>query len=276
MSPRKPKASSTALVPIEQGRALPASFRERFAAFRQKQADSTPGSMGLPTIRAANGVFTFPGGQAGVKTFEAVVLCGLRANTYFEGRYVPGSEDRSPPVCTAMAALGEHENSMAPFEGCAKPQSATCATCARNVAPQKDCRNGIALALLSVDQLANVKAAPIARLRLSATAIGPFGTEVRMLRDDHGAAPFFAAWRFWQEQPEGASYWTTRCAPSQWLPEAAIEAVSERVEEAAAELLRAARPLPQAAGGEGEAGKPGPLPARRKKAGRAKAGGRKL
>jgi hypothetical protein len=270
MSPRKKAGAETALVPIDQRRALPEKFREKFAAFRKKQSASTPGPAGMPTVRAANGQFTFPGSSQATERFRGVVLCALRANAFWEGRYVAGSED--PPVCVAMAKYGEHENTMRPMEGTPKPQSETCATCAQNVAPQKACRNGLHVAVLHESSLADVKTAVIGRLRISSTGIGPFGAVDRQLADQ-GEPLFGALLEFWQEQPEGSSYFTTRCAPVSWLPPEVVDQLSERVEEAAEELWRAGQPVPQASEAA-ESGAPAPLPPRRKKA--AKKGGRRL
>jgi hypothetical protein len=258
---KKAKTETSALVPIGEKSALPPALREKFAGFRKQQAASTPGPLGMPTVKAANGAFTFPGANTASETFRAVVLCALRANTFWEGRYVAGSEE--PPVCMAMAGLGSHENSMAPTAGCAKPQSETCATCAQNVAPQKACRNGLHLALIHESQLKDVGKATIGRLRISSTGIAPFAGVVHYLSEQD--VPLFGAvLEFRQEQAEGASYYTTFASPVAWTPTGVLEALAERVKEGADELTRAAQPIPQADGGGGAGLAPPQLPPRRK------------
>lgn len=272
----KATPKSSALAPIGSGQGLPQEFRDRFRQFRERQSGSTPATVGMPTIRAGNGLFTSPGANVSEERLQAVCLVALRRNSYWPGRYVPG-QDGEPPSCGAIAAWGAHENTMAPDPGFPAVQHAQCTGCPRNVAPQKDCRNGLDLALLPTDCLeseAKVREAGIARLRLSSTAIKPWGDVVKLL-DEAGAPVFAGILEFRQEQPEGASYWRTLAAPVDWVPVNVLDALGARAEEAAKALVDAAAPVPQVdPGGDAPSSAPVKAPPRRRK--KKTAGKRKL
>jgi len=249
------RSNGNAIVPIGQGGPkLPANFREKFSKFMNQQSASTPVSGGIPTVRTDNGLFIFPGSSQGEESFDGVVLCALRANSYWSEGYTPG--DSSPPVCTAVAKLGESENAMAPGDGVQERQSETCFTCVRNVAPRKKCRNGLHLAVIHASQANDPKAvekASIVRVRLSSTAIQPFSQVVGWAAEE-GIPLFALGLRFTQIQPEGSTYWTTRAEPFGTVSEKVALALSERVEEGAKLIVRAAEPAPLIGGTDEKGG----------------------
>lgn len=263
---RRKTSASTALTPFDAAgsRAL-----AQFAGYEKqiaKQKASVPAGGGVPTISGNGGVFTFPGG-ARAETFQAVVLCALRANAYWAGEYKPGSNE--PPDCAAIAQLGEHENTMVPIDGYDK-QAESCAQCPHNVRPQKACRNGLRLALVPDDALTDVKAAQdasLAMLRVSSTGIAPFG-EITDLVAEKGLPLFAVVMEFANLRlNEEGTYYTTVARPRQVVSEEVARILGERVEEAERFLVRAAQPVPKVGDAKDDGG---PAPRRRVVAGGAK------
>jgi hypothetical protein len=248
MAKRK-AATSSALVPISEG-SLP-DFGSKYGEQMALQRTSTPLTAGMPRIRSGQGMFLMPGAQHGVETFDAVALCALRVNRYHEGKYDP--KNPTPPVCVAIARLGQHENAMAPDPGWPQVQSDSCLTCKRNVrGGQKECRNGIDVALVSADggEIDWAKTA-IWSHSISSTGIQPFGKMLGFLGEKK--APLFAAvLRFSSRQLDGKSYYTTVATPVAWLPSPAVDALGERVKEAESALLANAEPFVAAEAGEAE------------------------
>jgi len=264
---RAKKTTTSALVPISEG-SLP-DFGSKYGEQMALQRASTPLTSGMPRIRSGQGMFLMPGAQHGVETFDAVALCALRVNRYHEGKYDP--KNPTPPVCVAIARLGQHENAMAPDKGWPKVQSDTCLTCRRNVrGGQKECRNGIDVAIISALGNGETDWAKTAiwSHSISSTGIQPFGKMLGFLGEKK--APLFAAvLRFSSRQLDGKSYYTTVATPTAWLPAAVIGVLAERVKEAEAALLANAEPFVAVEANGDEGAKP---PMRKAQAGKSKTG----
>lgn len=262
----KKSKTMSALVPITQG-SLPDFGYAKYADHMAKQRASTPLTVGMPRIKSGQGLFLLPGSQVGSKTFDAVVLCALRANRWNSTAYDP--KNPSPPDCVAMARLGQNENEMAPNQEWPKVQSDTCLTCRHNVrGGQKACRNGIDLALVAANDEETIdwKTAIVAVHTISSTGIQPWGKVVGFLEEKK--IPLFAAvMRFQSLQLDGKSYYTTVATPVATVQPEAADVIFARVSEAERDLLASAEPFIVS---EQEAAPP---PARRKVA--AKGGSRR-
>lgn len=239
--------AQAALTPFTDAPKLPALSPE--AEARQKAQRASIAGGGPPTIRVSGGGFLFPGAQQGVESFDGAVLVGLRHNAYWMGKYNPN--DPTPPDCSAIARLGQHENEMVPDPASPAVQAESCRVCPHNVGPNKACRNGVWEAVLHGDGLLDPESArksTIALLRVSSTGIAPFGNAIRYL-DEKGVRLNAAMMRFATSfTPTAAGgYHTVLSEPLGVLPAAVVEVLDERVPDAEQRLLEWAKPVPQVA-----------------------------
>lgn len=230
-----------ALVPIGEG-SLPDYLRNLPRDERQRKS---VGGGGVPSVKISSGLFLLPGTtEQGIEEFDSVALVALRRNNWWEGRY--NADSASPPECGAIARLGEHENSMVPDPAYPNVQAESCRVCKQNVSP-KACRNGLWIAMIHGDQCReerSAREASLVLLRISSTAIAPFGRTIRYL--DEQGAPLHAAllrWQLRQQQGPGGIYYTAFATPTAWLPQQVAVALGSRVEEAEKFLLGAATPV---------------------------------
>jgi len=238
---------TSALVPIGSG-SLP-DYGGRQSVYLSQQRISTPLTAGMPRIRAGQGFFLLPGSSAGVATFDAIVLCALRANRWREAKYDP--KKPGPPDCVAIARLGQHENAMAPNPAWPKVQAESCLVCQHNTrGGRKDCRNGIDLALVSAQGEGEIDWAKTALVShtISSTGIPPWGKTVAYLSEKKLPEIFALVLRF-RSIPE-ETWYVTVTEPVAYVPPHIVDALAKRVPEAEQALLANAEPFVATVAGE--------------------------
>jgi hypothetical protein len=184
MPPKKKNKKPTALT----------KYDAIFAQEAQRAADIEKNMGGGNFISLKNGRMTYRGAEVPDNKMNVIIMDFILENDFFDGPYDPDN-----PTSPACYALGRDQDTLAPHENSASPQSKACTGCLRNEwgtggglnGNGKACKNVRRLALITEgDYTKDISRAEVSYLRLPVTSVRAWNGYVHQLNNVLKKPPF--------------------------------------------------------------------------------------